>query len=142
MTVEGFDLDAGLGLFGFKVDHTNAVLTVAASDIHGAGKAVVGIDEDFLALDELDLLLRLPGEYGRGVGLQILGDFDAFVMLLNGVVDTTAQIGGLLDLLKRFVDKPIDIVVVGFLGAAFEAQGGKRDLLQLPTIELRLGEDA
>ena len=142
LAVERLYRHAGLGLFGLEVDHADAVVTVATGDVHGAGKAVLGVDDFALALDEFELLGVFPLNYGTGVDLQVVGDRHAIVVLFEGVVYATAEVGGLFDLGKGFVDDAVGEVVVGLAAGALEAHRGERDLAHFPLVELWFGEDA
>ena len=74
------------------------------------------------------------------VGDEIVGDGIAVEVLIDGVVDTTTEIRGLLDLSEGFFDDAVGEVIVGLTFGAIEAHGGMRDLAHLPLVELRLGE--
>ena len=105
-------LDARLRLARLEVDDPNSLATELAGNIHGAGEAVIQIDDAELALDELDLLGSLPVEDRLNVNLQFLWNRNALEILVESLVDLAAEIGSLLHLDEGILNDALRKVIV------------------------------
>ena len=146
--VVGFDLLVRLGLFRLEVEdaHIRRIQRAPSEKtVHPPGKAVDRIHQHNLRVRHADALLPHPSDDRLHVRNQILRRFlrAAAHQILDGRVDTAAEIGRLAHLRHRVFNRPIRKPIQRLLALRWwHVKRRLRRLPHLPLRQLRFVQDA